>query len=102
MKNIIVFYVFILSLFPLEVKADDGIWSSSGTEDTGSIWGSNGFGSDAFSKPTGNGALPEDNSSDNLMNGDEEPVPVGDGILILFSCLLSYTVYTLFSKDKRV
>lgn len=102
MKYVIVFYVFILSLASFEAKAgNNDIWGNSDAGDSGGIWGNGGFGSDVFSKPTGNGELPEDNTSDNLMNGDEEPVSVGNGTFILFSCLLSYTVYLLLSGEKR-
>lgn len=102
MKHAVFYLVFLLSLFSLNAAASGSIWGNDSEENSGGgIWGNSGYSSDLFNRPTGNGELPEDNSSDYLMNDGSEPVPAGDGLYVLLACALSYAVYISLSKGKK-
>lgn len=102
MKHIVFYLIFLLTLFSLDITASSGIWENDSQENSGGgIWGNSGYGSDIFNRPTNNGDLPEDNSSDYLMNDGNEPVPVGDGLYVLLVCALSYAAYISLSKGKK-
>lgn len=102
MKHAVFYLVFLLSLFSLNAAASGSIWGNDSHENSGGgIWGNSGYGSDIFNKPTDNGELPEDNSSDYLMNGGNEPVPANDGLYVLLTCAMAYVVYISVSKGKK-
>ena len=102
MKHAVFYLIFLLTLFSLDITASSGIWENDSQENSGGgIWGNSGYGSDIFNKPTDNGELPEDNSSDYLINGGNEPVPANDGLYVLLTCAMVYVVYISVSKGKK-
>lgn len=102
MKYAILNFMFLWLLFPIDTIASGSIWGNDSQENSGGgIWGNSGYGSDIFNKPTDNGELPEDNSSDYLMNGGNEPVPANDGLYVLLTCAMVYVVYISVSKGKK-
>lgn len=97
-----VFFLIITLIMSFSVSSycNGGIWGNPDNNDNNSgMWGNNSiYGSNMFGSPTDNEELPEDYSADNIMFDD--PVPVGDGLLVLLFFALSYIVYIVIFRGK--